>query len=44
MTEYKGNITPTAETDILQALNYIEHGLLNPDAADDLEAEIGSIS
>ena len=41
MTEYKVNITPTAENDILQALIYIEYDLLNPDAANNLEAEIG---
>lgn len=41
MTEHNVNITPTAENDILQALDYIENNLLNPDAANTLEAEIG---
>lgn len=40
MTEYNVNVTPTAENDIIQALDYIENTLLNPIAADDLEAEI----
>lgn len=41
MTEYKVNVTSTAENDIIHALDYIENTLLNSVAADDLEAEIG---